>query len=454
MGSLFGRLLFAAKFGEPNLLLSDRVNADSKILWNRTPRQRVEAVAPWLTVDGDSYPAVVDGRIVWIVDGYTTTNGYPYSELTSLGDATTDSVNATSTAIAAQAADQVNYIRNSVKATVDAYDGTVTLYAVGQDRPRPQGLGEGVPRHREAVQAIPPDLMTAPALPAGPVQGAARAVREVPRDRPPRRSTAGRTSGRSPTTRPRATGGSDPQPPYYLTLEMPGQSAPSFSLTTTFAPNGSNRDNLAAFMAVDSQPGPDYGKFRVLQLPRSLTVPGPGQVQNTFEADPTISSELSLLRRGGSDVEYGNLLSLPVGGGLLYVEPVYVRATSGATFPLLQKVLVSFGNIVKMDDTLGQALDAVFNGNSGSGTTPPGGGTTPPPGGGTTPPPGTNAALAKALADAQAALIAEDKALKAGDFAAYGVAQKALAAAVQAAINATKATTPTPSPSASASASP
>ena len=152
IGSLFGRLLFATKFGEANILLSDRVNSDSRILWDRDPRDRVQAVAPWLTLDGDPYPAVVDGRIMWIVDGYTTTNGYPYSQRTPLGDVTTDSVTVTSSAITAQPADQVNYIRNSVKAVVDAYDGTVHALRVGPDRPGAEDVDEGVPRHRPAVR--------------------------------------------------------------------------------------------------------------------------------------------------------------------------------------------------------------------------------------------------------------------------------------------------------------
>ena len=452
MGSLFGRLLFAAKFGEPNLLLSDRVNADSKILWNRTPRQRVEAVAPWLTVDGDSYPAVVGGRIVWIVDGYTTTSGYPYSQLTSLGDVTTDSVTATSTSVSAQAAAQVNYIRNSVKATVDAYDGTVTLYEWDGKDPVLKVWEKAFPGTVKPFSAISPELMAHLRYP----QDLFKVQRELYASyhvTDPKAFYGGQDFWQVPNDPTKADTVVDPQPPYYLTLEMPGQSNPAFSLTSTFAPKG--RNNLSAFMAVDAQPGPDYGTFRVLALPRSLTVPGPGLVQNKFEADPTISSELSLLRRGGSDVQYGNLLSLPVGGGLLYVEPVYVRATSGATYPLLQKVLVSFGDTVKMDDTLAQALNQVFNGNSGTGPTP--GGTTPTPGGGTTPPPVTNSvALQQAIAAAQADLAKAQAALKAGDFAAYGAAQDALAADIARAAAAAKATstTPTTKPTASASPSP
>ena len=466
IGSLLNRALFAAKFSEPNLLLSDRVNTNSKIIWNRSPRDRVQAVAPWLTLDGDSYPAEVNKRIVWIVDGYTTSNSYPYSQLTSLGNSTADSVTASSSAVASQTLDQVNYIRNSVKATVDAYDGTVTLYQWDKTDPVLKVWERAFPGTVQPYESIPAALMPHLRYPQDlfKVQRALYAKYHVT---DPGAFYTGDDFWKipaDPTLAPPAPGAGAPQPPYYMTLEMPGQSAPSFSLTTTYAFN--QRTNLAAFMTVDSQPGPDYMKFRVLRVPLNLNVPGPEQVQNTFEADPTISSQLSLLRKGGSDVQFGNLLSLPVGGGFLYVEPLYVRATSGATFPLLQKVLVSFGSSKAMDDTLGQALDQVFKGNSGTVTTTPGGsggtGTGTGTGGGTGTGSGiANPALTQALADAQAALAASDKALKAGDFAAYGLAQQQLADAIARAAAASKVTrapnasaSPSASPSGSASLSP
>jgi uncharacterized membrane protein (UPF0182 family) len=232
------------------------------------------------------------------------------------------------------------------------------------------------------------------------------------------------------------------QPPYYLTLAMPGQSQASFSLTTTFAP--AKRETLAAFMAVNAQPGEDFGTIRVLQLPRSTTIPGPGQVQNNFESDPEVSSQLSLLRRGGSDVELGNLLTLPVAGGLLYVEPVYVRAAQGESFPLLRKVLASYGNEIAFEDTIEEALSALFRGD---------GTTTPPPNDPGTPtePPAGGDALTQALADAQQALTDSEAALQAGDFAAYGEAQQRLADAIAraaAAAGAEVEAAPSPEPSA------
>jgi uncharacterized membrane protein (UPF0182 family) len=197
-------------------------------------------------------------------------------------------------------------------------------------------------------------------------------------------------------------------------------------LTTPFVPRG-GRENLSAFAAVNSEAGPNYGKITVLQLPRSTNIAGPSQVASNFEAKPEVANSLSLLRQGGSDVVLGNLLTLPVGSGLLYVQPVYVRATSNtAAYPLLQKVLVSFGDQIGYDDTLKGALDQVFGGNSGttSASTPSTSSTTTPK---------NSTALSTALRAAAQALKDYQAANAKGDFAAAGRAldklQSALAAA-------------------------
>jgi uncharacterized membrane protein (UPF0182 family) len=453
MGSLFGRILFATKFAEPNILLSDRINADSRILWNRDPRDRVTAVAPWLTADGDAYPAVIDGRVVWIVDAYTTNNGYPYSQRTQLGEATTDSLTAASgSAVAAQQSNDVNYIRNSVKATVDAYDGTVTLYAVDDNDPVLKVWESAFPGTVKPSSDIPASLSDHFRYP----QDLFKVQRELFAKyhvTDPHAFYGGQDFWKVPDDPTSAGAGSVPQPPYYLTLQMPDQPRATFSLTTTMVPN--NRDNLAAFMAVDSEWGADYGTIRVLQLPRSTNVYGPRQVQNAFESDKTIAPTLTLLRQRQSEIIYGNLLSLPIGGangGLLYVEPVYVRAATGSTYPLLQYVLAGFGNTVAIGEDLKTALAGVFAGTGGGGTTQP------PPSGGTTPPPpsgGTDTALQQAVAAAQKALAASDAALRAGDFAAYGEAQKQLADAIAVIARLTAPTaSPSPSPTTGATPSP
>lgn len=442
-GSLLNRILFAVKYQEPNIVLSDLINPESRILEVRDPRDRVEKVAPWLEIDGDPYPVVVEGRVKWIVDGYTTSDAYPNATPTSFGDATTDTVTQRASNIAAQSRNQVNYIRNSVKATVDAYDGTVTLYEWDTQDPVLQTWMKAFPGVVEPRASMPQSIVDHVRYPED-IFKVQRQVFSKYHVTDPTGFYSGQDFWNVPNdpTKPTA---SSAQPPYYLQVQMPGQTKPSFSLTTTFAPQ--RRQTLAAFMAVNSEPGPDYGRLRVLQLPSNTTIPGPAQVQNNFESDPTVSSQLSLLRRGGSDVELGNLLSLPVAGGVLYVEPVYIRAASTEGYPLLQKVLVGFGNKVAFRDTLGQALADVFGTTAGTPTTPPGEPTTPP----------SNATeqekLVAAIASAQTAYDDGRAALARGDFKAYGEAQDRLAKALEAAAAAQKAlglsggASPTPSPS-------
>ena len=222
IGSFFRQLTFAIYYRERNFLLSGAVNDDSKVLYVRDPRDRVEKVAPFLKVDGDPYPAVIDGRVTWILDGYTTSDAYPYSERCELGEAAADSLTGAGTT--ALPNEQFNYIRNSVKATVDAYDGTVTLYAVGREGPGPADLHEGLPGHRASRRATMSDELRQPRpLPGGPVQGAAGHPHPLPRRRPGRTSTTRTTAGRCPTTRRRTP--SDAQPPYYILAQRPGDDA-------------------------------------------------------------------------------------------------------------------------------------------------------------------------------------------------------------------------------------
>lgn len=447
VGSFFNKLLYAVKYRDEKILLSSGVNKDSRILYVRNPRERVEKVAPWLTVDSNTYPAIVDGRLVWIIDGYTTTSGYPYSSRRTLGDVTETSLTTENRSVIAPQ-DTVNYIRNSVKATVDAYNGTVTLYAWDQSDPVLKMWMKAFPGTVKERGAISPGLMAHLRYP----EDLFKVQRDLLAQYHVTDATAfysGQDFWRVPTD---PTGDGD-QPPYYLTIKMPDQDAATFSLTSTLVPN--NRQNLAAFVAVNANPGEDYGKMRVLELPRNTVVPGPAQVQNNFRSNTTVSEQLNLLTRGGqSTVRYGNLLTLPVGGGLLYVEPVYVEgATGSATFPLLRLVLVSFGDKIAIDPTLQGALNLIFGENAGAETgeeAQPGG--QPPPSSGQQPNANLTAQLATALSDAQSAYDRGQAALKNGDFAAYGTAQKDLEAALRRAadlgrqLNATS-TTPTPSPS-------
>ena len=438
MGSLFGKLLFATKFQDSNILLSDLVNQDSQIMWDRNPLTRVEKVAPWLTLDQDPYPVVANGRVQWIVDGYTLSNEYPYSSRVSLADATSDSISTRVIQSGLLPRDQVNYMRNSVKAVVDAYEGSVTLYAWDESDPVLQTWMKAFPDVVEPRSKMPMDIVEHVRYPQD--------IFKVQRNIMSRYHVTDAVTFYNGTDvwivpfDPTVSPAQVFQPPYYLTLQMPGQSATEFSLTTTFAPQ--RRQTLAAFMAVSSDPGDNYGKIEVLQLPSNTTIPGPQQVQNNFESDPTVSSQLSLLRRGGSEVELGNLLSLPFNGGLLYVEPVYIRAAADG-YPLLRKVLAGYGANVALEDNLSTALakvlstnpaalpDSLPDVNLGDGTTvdPDTGETIPAPDQPTSADP--IVALAQAIDAAQQAYSDGQAALAEGDFAAYGAAQDRLERALQ-----------------------
>ena len=426
VGSLLNKLVFALKYQEQRILLSSLINKDSKILFERNPRDRVAKVAPWLTLDGDSYPALVDGKILWIIDGYTTSAGYPYSRQTTLSSATSDALTTNSSSITAQGNENINYIRNSVKATVDAYSGQVTLYQWDEKDPVLKTWSKAFPGTVQAKSTISAQLLEHIRYP----EDLFRVQREVLSSYHVKTASAfygGQDFWRVPRDPSTFGANASAQPPYYLTLQMPGEAKPEFALTTPFVPRG-GRENLSAFAVVNSDSGPNYGKITVLQLPRSTNVAGPSQVASNFEAKPEVANSLSLLRQGGSDVVLGNLLTLPVGGGLLYVQPVYVRATANsAAYPLLQKVLVSFGDQIGYDDTLKGALDQVFGGNSGTAA----GGTSTNGTTGVT----TSSSLANSLASAKKAYADGLAALAKGDFAAYDKAQKRLKSALDAAIN-------------------
>ncbi|MGW0966156.1 UPF0182 family membrane protein [Streptomyces sp. NPDC002516] len=413
LASPVNRAAYAVAFGEPQILYSGAIGEGSRILYNRTPKERVEAVAPWLTIDGDAYPAVVDGKIQWIVDAYTTTNGYPYASRTTLGDTTADSLTAANNqrAVVAQQ-NQVNYIRNSVKATVDAYTGAVKLYQWDTEDPVLKTWMKAFPDTVQPRKSISPELMAHLRYP----QDLFKVQRELLTRyhvKDAQTFLSGSEVWQVPDDPTNKSGSA--VPPYYLSMKLPGESSQAFSLTTTMTPNG--RDNLSAFVSVNAEAGtPGYGKISILKLPTGRTVDGPKRVQSQFNSEPSIAESIRLLRGGDSEVEYGNLLTVPLDGGLLYVEPVYVRG-GDLKYPLLRKVLVTYGGSTAFEDTLGQALNKVFGAESS--TQPPDQGTTNPPTSG-------DPTVQAALDDAQKAFDQGQEALKKGDWKAYGDAQKNL----------------------------
>jgi uncharacterized membrane protein (UPF0182 family) len=450
LDSVLNKLVYALKFQSEQIFLSDDVTSESQIMYDRDPAKRVKKVAPYLTLDSDPYPSVVDGRVVWIVDGYTTSDAYPYSRTVGLSTAIADSA----TSDQRFALDDINYIRNSVKATVDAYDGSVTLYAWDTEDAILKTWQKIYPSTVEPMSKMSGELMSHVRYPADlfKVQRQILGQYHV--------TDAGKFYSKTDAWSTPADPQSEAaetllQPPYYLTMQMPGQEAPTFSLYSTFVPRGtgdSASSVLTGYLAVDAdagaeagKPGEGYGKLRLLTLPKDVTVPGPGQVQNAFNTDPEVSSLINLLKQGQSKVLNGNLLTLPVGGGLLYVQPVYVQSTGETSYPLLQKVLVAFGDQIAFEDTLDQALDSLFGGDSGAdagdGNTPDA--DTPEPGTPTEPTePGTDEpstptepgtadpvadqALRDALAAAKTAMDDKSAALADGDWAAYGEADARL----------------------------
>ena len=428
MGSLFTRLLFAIKYQEQRIVLSNLINSESKILFNRNPRERVAKVAPWLTIDGDPYPAIIDGKILWIIDGYTTSAGYPNSRVVNLAN-TGDALTSRSNAVSSLDDRNVNYIRNSVKATVDAYDGTVSLYQWDDKDPVLSTWSKAFPGSVKPRSEISADLLAHVRYP----EDMFRVQRDILSAYHVTTADAfygGQDFWRVPLDPSSFGANSANQPPYYLTMQIPGQSKPTFSLYTPFVPRG-GRENLTALAVVNSDAGDEYGKITVLQLPRSTNIAGPSQVSSNFEAKPEVATSLSLLRQGGSDVVLGNLLTLPVGKGLLYVQPVYVRATGNtAAYPLLQKVLVSFGDQIGFSETLQGALDQVFGGNSGT-TVSDNQQSTSTPGAA-----GTSQAIRAAISSLQSAFADLEAAQKRLDGAAEDKARARVKAAIAALISA------------------
>ncbi|WP_425513639.1 UPF0182 family protein [Arthrobacter yangruifuii] len=436
VGNLFNQLVYAIKFQSTELLLADAINEESQILYDRDPRDRVEKAAPYLTVDSNAYPAVIDGRVKWIVDGYTTSKYFPYSTQQELQDATTDSL---TPGAAALPQERVNYIRNAVKATVDAYDGSVELYAWDTEDPLLQSWQSVFPSTLKKYSDMSADLLAHVRYPEDQFKVQRELLGKYHVTEPD--SFYQNDDAWSVPADPTGGNGNIKQPPYYLSLQMPGQDEATFSLTTPFIPfvneGGDPRNVLYGFLSADADAGTGeagvksdtYGKLRLLALPTDTGVPGPGQAQNTFNSDPTVSNALNLLRQGASEVINGNLLTLPVGDGILYVQPVYVQSSGEASYPTLQRVLVNFGEKVGFAPTLDEALNQIFGGDSGASTGDSGNvGATPPA------PEGTDVTaqseLSTALSDAGQAIQDGQAALGRGDFAAYGEAQARLQDAI------------------------
>lgn len=420
IGSTFRQLMYAVKFGDANFLLSKRVNNNSKVIYDRKPVQRVEKVAPWLTVDGDPYPAVVDGRIQWILDGYTTTDRFPNSQRDSFESMTDDSLEQ-QTGLQTLPTDEINYMRSAVKATVDAYDGTVTLYQWDEKDPILKAWmkifpGSVKPKSEisdelKAHLRYPEDLFKVQRFQLAKyhVQDAGEFYSgnnrwEVPEDPNATREVY--------------------QPPYRL-FSTGVDGTTDWSLTSVFKPRGP-QNTLTSYLQVNSDAtSPDFGKLRMLEMVDENT-PGPGQVANEMQGNDAVAQTLQQYRvSGATPPRFGNLLTLPAGGdrGLIYIQPVYAARAQQSAFPILQYVIVKYGGAVGIDRNLPLALADALNVDIADGTPSDGSGdgTTTEPGEKPTEEPsgeptGTlDEQIAAALRDADTAFKAADTAQAAND---------------------------------------
>jgi uncharacterized protein len=449
IGSWVSRSVFAAKFAERNFLFSNVIGSNSRILFNRDPAQRVEAVAPWLTTDSSLYPAIVNKRLVWIIDGYTTLDNYPYSELTSLSSATADSTEVAFNRLAPDK--QVSYIRNSVKATVDAYDGTVTLYQQDERDPVLKAWMKVFPGTVKPKSDITPELAAHLRYPEDLFKVQRMLLAKYHVNDP---VTFFSTSDFWDVPLDPNPTASSYQPPYYIVAKdiAKGDDSPAYQLTS--AMNRFKRDYLAAYISASSDPA-TYGKITVLTIPGQVN--GPKLANNAITTDPAVSQDLGVIGRDNQNrIKWGNLLTLPVAqGGLLYVEPVYASpgaSDAASSYPRLIRVAMMYNDKIGYGPTVGDALTGLFGPGAGAtaaGIAPPEAGASPNPPPGAPPPPADglpatppppaaavppspngavtlSPARAAALKDVEAALGAARDAQKSGDFAAYGAALQRL----------------------------
>jgi hypothetical protein len=435
IGGLFQRALFAWRFRDVNLLISGQIIGDSRILIYRDIAERVPKAAPFLKFDADPYAAVVDGELVWIWDAYTSTDQYPYSEPVDL------SVVASPPAIegAPELSGSANYIRNSVKVVVDAYDGSMTYYVVDPDDPIIRVWQNAFPDLFETQ--VPDDLREHFRYPENLFQVQAERYTNYHVTDPT--VFYGRQDFWALPIDPAisTTESQFQMRPYYVLMRLPGESEESFVLILPFTPQ--ERQNMVAWMAAKSDPDA-YGEIVTFEFPAGLNVDGPTQVFARINQDARFSQERTLLGQTGSLIRFGDFLVVPVEDSLLYVQPVYVESQQANAIPELKRVIVVNGAEIGIGTTLRDALaDSIGE------AVPPEDGGEPPPTEGT-----LDEQVAALLQQAAEHFAAADAALTAGDLAAYQAEIEAAQAAIeqaQALLGATLTPSPTPSPSPSPS---
>ena len=329
------RFVYAIMFGSPELLVSESITPDSKILFNRKIEDRIRAIAPFLKYDSDPYIVVSDGRLFWLYDAYTTTDKYPYSQPVSTtgGD--------------------INYIRNSVKVLIDAYNGDVTFYVIDKEDPLINTYRKIFPGAFKDFSEMNDDLKRHIRYPEDLFRMQA-AVYSLYHMKNPRVFYNSEDTWAIPQEIYRGT--KQDVTPYYVIMKLPEKEREEFLLMTPFTPLG--KDNMIGWMAASSDE-PSYGKITVFTFSKQELTFGPLQIEARINQDTTISQQLTLWDQAGSEVVRGNLLAIPIENSILYVEPLYLQASEGAV-PELKRVIVVFGDRLTMQETLEQALDVLF----------------------------------------------------------------------------------------------
>ncbi len=439
IGGLFQRALFAWRFRDVNLLISDLIQGDSHIMIFRDIRDRVPKAAPFLQFDGDPYAAIVEGQLVWIWDAYTTTDQYPYSQPVNLEEVTSGPAGGAGPRLAGPA----NYVRNSIKVVVDAYDGSMTYYVVDESDPIARVWRNAFPDLFASMSEAPAELLEHFRYPENLFQVQAERFSSYHVTNPDV-FYGGQDFWSLPIDPAESQGETQvAMRPYYVLMRLPGDDDETFALILPFTPVG--RQNMVAWMAARSDPGKDYGQITSYEFPSGLNVDGPTQVFARINQDARFSSERTLLGQTGSSVRFGDFLVVPIQDSLLYVQPVYVQADQPNALPELRRVIVVNGGEIGIGNNLREALadslgEAV--------PTPEGDGEEPPP------PTGTVDEQVRALLDEAAEHFgAADEALRLGDLATYQAEIQAAQAAIEDAVTllggpaAEPTGTPEPSPS-------
>jgi uncharacterized membrane protein (UPF0182 family) len=398
LASLWRKLLFALRFGAYQILLSDDIGPESRILFNRNISERVRLIAPFLTFDQDPYLVLAGGRLYWIYDAYTTSARYPYST---------------------RVAGNINYIRNSVKFVIDAYQGTTTAYLADADDPIVATYARIFPSLFKPLAEMPADIREHVRYPEDIFGIQARVFATYHMTQP-----AVFYNREDQWETPAIDDGGDPRPmqPYYTIMRLPGEPEAEFIQMLPFTP--ARRDNLAAWLVARSD-GDNYGKLRVFAFPKQKLVFGPRQVVARISQDQTIAPQITLWNQQGSQVIWGTLMVIPVEESLIYVRPLYLRA-SGGRIPELTRVIVAYQNQIVMEPTLEAGLARFFGGGRGA----PGRGAPdtstrdaepePAQTAGAPPPGPATAGLDALAAEAQRYYGRALEAQRAGDWAKYG----------------------------------